>query len=87
MNTEKADTNEQLTTTTARVSTIVCEIGKFSSIDPTQDFYEAGVTSVAALTLLMELESAFEVSIPDDQFIGARTVQRLAEVIVGLANA
>ena len=48
---------------------------------PDQDFYEAGVTSVQALPLLLELEERFRVSIPDDQFVAARSARRLSEMI------
>jgi acyl carrier protein len=75
-----------MTLITSQVSRIVCETGKLSRIDPNQDFYNAGVTSVVALSLLMELESAFSVSIPDDKFIAARTVNALASVIAELSQ-
>lgn len=46
-----------------------------------QDFYDAGVTSVQALPLLLELEDRFQVTIPDDQFVAARSARRLSEMI------
>jgi acyl carrier protein len=67
-----------------RVSTLICTVGKIAPIDPDADFYEAGFSSVSALQLLMELEDAFGVSIPDDQFITARTPRALHEIVVGL---
>lgn len=53
---------------------------------PDQDFYEAGVTSVQALPLLLELEERFQVSIPDDQFVAARSARRLSEMIQGISK-
>lgn len=64
-----------------RITEIVYEIGKISGISPDDDIYDAGFSSINALQLLMELESAFEVSIPDDQFIGARSVRALHAVV------
>lgn len=53
---------------------------------PDQDFYEAGVTSVQALPLLLELEERFRVSIPDDQFVAARSARRLSEMIQDISK-
>ena len=50
-------------------------------VQPDQDFYDAGVTSVQALPLLLELEDRFQVTIPDDQFVAARSARRLCEMI------
>lgn len=67
-----------------RIIQIICSVGNVSAISPDQDFYEAGVSSIASLTLLMELEAAFEVSIPDDRFVSARTARAIHEVVSGL---
>ena len=50
-------------------------------VQPDQDFYDAGVTSVQALPLLLELEERFQVTIPDDKFVAARSARRLSEII------
>jgi acyl carrier protein len=63
---------------------IINQVGGVANVPPDRDFYEAGVTSVMALPLLIELETRFEVSIPDDRFIAARTAQALHEVIQDL---
>ena len=67
-----------------RVQEIICRLGKLPAINPDEDFYAAGFSSVTALELLMELESAFEVTIPDDAFIAARTATDLANLVVRL---
>ena len=54
---------------------IVCKVGKISGIGPDEDFYEAGFSSISALELLLELETAYVVSIPDDWFIAARSIR------------
>jgi acyl carrier protein len=64
-----------------RITAIVCEVGKISGINPDDDIYDAGFSSINALQLLMELESALEVSIPDDEFIQARSPRALLAVI------
>jgi acyl carrier protein len=63
------------------VREMICRVGKLQTIGPDDDFYEAGLSSVRALELLLELEGAYEVSIPDDDFITARTPRALHELI------
>ena len=53
---------------------------------PDQDFYDAGVTSVQSLPLLLELEERFQVTIPDDQFVAARSARRLSEMIQDISK-
>ena len=59
----------------------ITEIGGITVQSPESDFYDAGVTSVMALPILIELETRFNVTIPDDQFISARTPRALCEII------
>ncbi len=63
---------------------IICRIGTVTGIQPDQDFYDAGFVSVNALPLLIELEERFNVVIPDDRFINARTPQALNELVASL---
>jgi len=67
-----------------RITAILCRVGKLQNIGPDEDFYSAGFSSISALELLLELETEFGVSIPDDQFVPARTVRALDAVISGL---
>jgi acyl carrier protein len=60
---------------------LVSDTGALSNLDPDQDFYDAGFTSVRALDLLLALEDSFGVTIPDDRFIGVRTVRGLHELV------
>jgi acyl carrier protein len=64
-----------------RIMLIVCDVGKISAVRPDDDIYEAGFSSINSLQLLIELESALEVSIPDDQFIKARSPRAIRAVI------
>ena len=63
------------------VLTTIRDVTGVSQVLPDQDFYDAGVTSVQSLPLLLELEERFQVSIPDDQFVAARSARRLSEMI------
>ncbi len=59
----------------------ICELAKIGTLMPDQDIYDAGVSSMQALQLLVELESVFTVTLPDDAFIQARTVRALKTLI------
>jgi acyl carrier protein len=60
-----------------QIRALVCRVGKLRHVEADEDFYNAGLNSVAALTLLLELEAEFGVSIAEDQFVAARTVREL----------
>jgi acyl carrier protein len=68
-----------------RVTGVVARIAKIkdpSAIPGDGDIYrDIGVKSTAALDLLLSLEEEFSVSIPDQQFGEARTVQLLVTLI------
>ena len=63
------------------VRSIVCRLGDLPAIEADADFYSAGFSSINALSLLIELETVCEVSIPDERFIAARTFRDLAALI------
>lgn len=63
------------------IISIVCEIGKFSGLSPRQDFYSEGLSSMASVSLMIELESRFEIVLPDDAFINCRTAEQLAALV------
>ena len=69
------------------VLSVISEIGGVTSLGPDQDFYDAGVTSVQALPLLLELETRFEIAIPDDQFMAARTARSMSDMIRRIQEA
>ncbi|MCE5308233.1 MAG: acyl carrier protein [Acidobacteriales bacterium] len=66
---------------------VIREVGGVKDLDPEQDFYDAGVTSVQALPLLMELEARFEVTIPDERFILARRPLDICALITEVKEA
>ena len=49
-------------------------------------YMDIGVVSVHALQLLSELENKFGIVVPDDEFVEARSVQALAELISRLTG-
>ncbi len=66
------------------VTATIEEIGRLRGLAPEQDFYDAGMSSVASLTLLIELESRFGVSLPDEKFMECRSARQVAELITEL---
>ncbi|MGE0442815.1 MAG: acyl carrier protein [Gemmatimonadales bacterium] len=66
------------------VSAVVCRIGELPALAPAQDIYEAGLESVRALEVLLDLESEFSVSIPDEEFMNCRTAESLAALVTRL---
>lgn len=66
------------------ITELVTQVGKIPGVGPDDDFYDAGFSSINALDLLLDLEEAFGVSIPDDQFITARSVRSLDEMVTRL---
>ena len=67
-----------------QVTETIARMGNLNGLAPDQDFYEAGITSIMALPILLDLEDVFQVSIPDDRFIAARTPLALADLIASL---
>jgi acyl carrier protein len=63
---------------------IIHRIGGVENLAPDQDFYDAGVSSVNALPLLLEVEDRFQISIPDDRFMSVRTAGAMQELILDL---
>jgi acyl carrier protein len=68
------------------VLAVIHETSGVSITTPDLDYYDLGVTSIQALPLLLELESRFEVSIPDDRFMSVRSARGLADLISELRN-
>jgi acyl carrier protein len=66
-----------------KVADIVCRLANLATLAPEQDYFDAGLASVQALELLLEVESEFGVSLPDDQFASVRNVRQLAGLITG----
>jgi len=68
------------------VRTLVARIGKIEpAFDATKDiFRDLGVKSAAALDLLLSLEEEFGISISDDAFGEARTLDQIVALVSGL---
>ena len=65
----------------ATITDLISRIGKIPPVAPDADIFDAGFVSINALELLVELETAFDVTIPDDDFLKARTVRDLHEMV------
>ena len=65
---------------------LVQTTGKVEKLSASEDFYDAGFSSINALQLLLDLEAAFDVTIPDDDFVAARTCAALEGLISRLAQ-
>jgi acyl carrier protein len=70
-----------MSNTQERVIAIVARIGELPALEPSQDFYAAGLESVRALEVLIDLETEFGVTIPDEAFMNCRTADALAELV------
>ena len=66
----------------AEVTEIIARIAAVTDLGPDQDYYEAGVTSLAVLPIIMEISDRFEVEIPYDAFIEARSPRQISDIIV-----
>jgi acyl carrier protein len=72
---------------TAVATSIGARVGRIANIappPPDADIYAAGFASTDALELLVELEDAHGVVIPDGAFIEARTTGDLARLVTSL---
>jgi acyl carrier protein len=65
----------------ARIIDRVCHVAGIKTVAVDQDIYDAGMSSLHALSLLLELEDTFAVAIPDTEFVKARTPRALLGVI------
>lgn len=65
----------------SQITDIICRAGEIPLLEADEDFRDAGVASVNELMVLMELEDAFGISIPDEAFMRARTARQLGDVI------
>lgn len=63
------------------IAAVVCRVGGIEHVGPDDDYFDAGLSSVRALELLIELETVCGVTIPDDEFVAARTVRTLCNVV------
>jgi acyl carrier protein len=64
-----------------RIIQLISQVGGIGSVDPDAGIYEAGFSSVRVLELLLALEDEFGVSIPDKDFMAARSPRQISELI------
>ncbi len=80
--TPKEDAQQSLAT----VKEIVCRLLSIEDISEDQDIYQAGLTSIMVLPLLAEIEESFQLTIPDDDFLNARTPAALAQLVQKISS-
>jgi acetyltransferase-like isoleucine patch superfamily enzyme/acyl carrier protein len=66
------------------VTEVICSVVGIPRLEPDENFYDAGVTSIMVLPLLAEVEDKFQVSIPQEAFLNARTCRSLSVQIADL---
>jgi len=64
-----------------RLADIVRRIANIETLSPEQDYFDAGLASVQALELLLEIEAEFGVNLSDDAFANVRNVRELAVLV------
>ncbi len=64
-----------------QIADVICQLAKIGQLTADQDIYDAGLSSIQALQLLVELETLFTVTLPDEAFVAARTVRDLELLI------
>lgn len=70
----------------ATITDLISRIGKIPTVGPDADIFDAGFVSINALELLVELETQFDISIPDDEFLKARTPRDLEDMVTRLKS-
>lgn len=60
---------------------ILCRLLSQENIAEDEDIYQAGLTSIMVLPLLSEIEDTFELTVPDADFLDARTPLALAQLV------
>lgn len=70
-----------------KIISIVKNVGELDELAPDQDIYRAGISSLKGMDIMLDLESEFGVSVPDDQFVQARTPEALLTLVRGLQAA
>ena len=70
-----------------RIVEIVKRVGELDSLAPDQDFYRAGIDSMKAMDVMLDLETEFGVAVPDDKFVRARTPDALLALVRELQTA
>jgi acyl carrier protein len=77
-----------LETLKSELRQLVTEVASLpEAFDENADFYsDLGVASIKAMELLMALEERYRVRVPDEEFIEATSLERLAEMMQGLTH-
>jgi acyl carrier protein len=77
-------TANELTAILPEVIEMITRAGNLRDLSGTQDFYDAGVTSIMALPILLDIEDRYGICIPDSTFVSARTALAVAQIVEAL---
>jgi len=72
---------------TKEIAGVIQEVGRIQSLTSEDDFYDAGVSSMTSLTLMLNLEEKYKVALPDEQFIACRTASQVSLLISDLLQS
>jgi acyl carrier protein len=64
----------------------LCRFLSRESVGEDEDIYQAGLTSIMVLPLLAEIEDTFQLTVPDADFLNARTPRALAQMVQQLRD-
>ena len=67
-----------------RIVEMIKRAGNLDALKPDQNFYDAGIDSMKALDVMLDMENEFGVTVPDERFVKARTATDLAALVAAL---
>ena len=70
-----------------QITALVCRIGGLPPIGPDDNIYRCGFGSMKALELLVELETEYDVTLPDEQFMQAQSPRDLSTLVTAQSAA
>ena len=68
------------------VTEVICRVVGIHRLDPDENFYDGGVTSIMVLPLLIEIEETFRIAMVQEQFLNAHTPRELSSRIAELIS-
>lgn len=63
------------------IQAIVARVAELDSIDEDTDIYQAGISSMGSMDVMLDLETEFSITLIDEDFLKARTCRQLAELV------
>lgn len=69
------------------ITEIVESVLKRSNVDPSQDLFEQGATSLAYVRIIAQLNQRYQLTLNGSEVGGDATIQRLAQVVENARTA